>query len=465
MPTNPTNLLNTPPQTQPSSPLNTTTPNTLLNSAYKSASLTAAAQQQPHQPHTSPLDSAQQVQLTPDHQPITASILVRQQPPPIPLNTHQMVTHAKDVISKPVNHLSLHTTTTSPISRSHIHSLHDPFWQKAMHKFNVDGSLSRYKACLVANGRNQELGIDYDETFSPVVKPDTIRTRSLYGLKQASRAWFQRFASYATRVGFQHTKNYSSLFIFHSGTNIAYLLFYVDDIILTVSSTAFLQRVVSLLHGEFAMTDLGSLNYSLGVSAQRSTTGLFLSQATYAKELLERAHIRNCNPCRTLVDTNSKLGPDGNPVSDPTLYHSLASGLQGTLDYDLQLHVSNTDWLTTYTDADWAGCHVTRRSTFGYCVFLGENLLSWSTKRQATLSSVVYHSNNSVQHPCTKHIELDIHFVRDFVANGLERVMHVPFRYRYADIFTKRLPSALFQEFRSSLNVRIPPAPSTGCSS
>ncbi|GKD05034.1 DNA helicase, partial [Tanacetum coccineum] len=189
-----------------------------------------------------------------------------------------------------------------------------------------DGSLSRYKARLVANGRSQQQGIDCDETFSPVVKPATIRTvlslavsrdwpihqldvknaflhghlsetvymhqppgfvdpnkpnyvchlqRSLYGLKQAPRAWFQRFASYATRVDFQHSKTDSSLFVFHRGSDIAYLLLYVDDIILTASSSAFLQRIITSLHSEFAMTDLGSLNYFLGISAQRSATGLF----------------------------------------------------------------------------------------------------------------------------------------------------------------------------------------------
>nr|GEW92257.1 ribonuclease H-like domain-containing protein [Tanacetum cinerariifolium] len=100
----------------------------------------------------------------------------------------------------------------------------------------------------------------------------------------------------------------------------------------------------------------------------------------------------------TPVDTESKLGPDGDPVSDSTLFVSICKILvslvlkrirwyvRGTLDHGLQLHVSTTTQLTPYTDADWAGCPVTRRSTSGYCVFLRDNLLSWSAKRQVTLS-------------------------------------------------------------------------------
>nr|GEV22359.1 ribonuclease H-like domain-containing protein [Tanacetum cinerariifolium] len=387
------------------------------------------------------------------------------------------------------------------------------------HKFHADGSLSRYKVRLVANGHNQQQGIDCDETFSLVVKPATIRTvlslaisrdwpvhqldRSLYGLKQAPRAWFQRFASFVTRIGFQHSKTDTSLFVFHHGSDIAYLLLYVDGIILTTSSTALLQRIIALLYSEFAMTDLGSLHYFLGVSAQRSSSGMFLSQSKFAEEFLSELMCRIITRARPLLILNLNLHvclymQDPRDPHFTTLKRILCY-VRGTLDYGLQLYVSSTTQLTAYTDADWAGCPVTRRSTSGYCVFLGDNLLSWSAKRQVTLSrfsveaeyrgvanvvtetawirnllcelhtplftathvycdnvSAVYMSANPVQHQRTKNIEIDIHFVRDFVAKGEVRVLHMPSRFQYDDIFTKGIPAALFLEFRSSLNVRRP---------
>ncbi|GKB12366.1 ribonuclease H-like domain-containing protein [Tanacetum coccineum] len=390
------------------------------------------------------------------------------------------------------------------------------------HKFHADGTLSRYKARLVANGSSQQLGVDFDETFSPVVKPATIRTVLSLAV---SRKWpihqldvknaFLNGDLSETVYMHQPPGFVDARFPNH-GSQVAYLLLYVDDIILTASSTALLQQLIDSLHREFDMTDLGALNYFLGIFVVRHST----------------------------VDTESKLGPDGVPVQDPTMYRSLAGGLQyltftrpdlsyavqqiclymhdprephlaalkcilryvqGTLDLGLHLYASSTTSLVSYTDADWAGCPSTRRSTSGYCVFLGDNLLSWSAKRQHTLSrssaeveyrgvanvvaettwlcnllrelhsplstatlvycdnvSAVYMSVNPVQHQRTKHIKIDIHFVRDMVTAGQVRVLHMPSRFQYADIFTKGLPSALFEEFRSSLSVRLPPAPTAG---
>jgi len=204
------------------------------------------------------------------------------------------------------------------------------------------------------------------------------------------------------------------------------LLLYVDDIILTASSADLLRRLTGLLHSEFAMTDLGDLHHFLGISVTRSSDGLFLSQRQYAVDLLQRAGMAECHSTSTPVDTRAKLSAtDGAPVADATQYRSLAGALQyltltrpdlayavqqvclfmhdprephlallkrilryvkGTLSTGLHIGAGPVSSLTAYSDADWAGCPDSRRSTSGYCVFLGDNLVSWSSKRQTTVS-------------------------------------------------------------------------------
>nr|GEW40197.1 ribonuclease H-like domain-containing protein [Tanacetum cinerariifolium] len=143
------------------------------------------------------------------------------------------------------------------------------------------------------------------------------------------------------------------------------------------------------------MTDLSPLNYFLGISATRTTSGIFLSQTKYATEILERAQMLNFNHCRAPVDTEKKLGPEGSPVTEPTLYRSLAGALQyltftrPDLSYAVQqLCLYMCDPRKPHLNAmkRVLRCPATRWSTSGYCVFLGDNLLTWSSKRQGTLS-------------------------------------------------------------------------------
>ncbi|XP_074299935.1 uncharacterized protein LOC141631120 [Silene latifolia] len=368
---------------------------------------------------------------------------------------------------------------------------------------------------LLSAETSQQVGIDCDETFSPVVKPTTIRT--------APQAWYHRFATFVATIGFRHSTCDNSLFIYTKGKSTAYLLLYVDDIVITTSSNALLQDIMARLKSEFAMTDLGPLSYFLGVAATRDKSGLFLHQSKYAADIIQRANMSSCKSAQTPVDTKAKLSAaSGPPVADASLYKSLVGALQyltftcpniayvvqqiclfmhdpreehwsalkritryvkGTTSLGLHIGPSSTSTITTYTDADCGGCPDTRRSTSGYCVFLGDNLISWSSKRQPTLSrssaeaeyrgvanivaescwvrnlllelnrpirkativycdnvSAIYLSGNPVNHQRTKHIEMDIHFVREKVALGEAIIRHVPSRYQYPDVFTKGLP-------------------------
>jgi hypothetical protein len=275
-----------------------------------------------------------------------------------PGHVHPMVTWRAASVLRPVDRLILaadRTTTppdASPIPSSVRTALADPHWRRSMeeeyatllanhtwdlvpcppgtnvvtgkwlfrHKLTSDGSLDRYKARWVLQGFTQHPGVDYDETFSPVVKFATVRTvlslalsqdwvihqldvkntflhdtlteivycsqptgfvdeahpdlvcwlnRSLYGLKQAPRAWYSRFTSYLASIGFIEAKSDTSLFIYHRGDDTVFLLLYVDDIVLTTSTADLLQRTIVALQREFVMKDLGPLHHFLGITTER----------------------------------------------------------------------------------------------------------------------------------------------------------------------------------------------------
>jgi hypothetical protein len=200
-----------------------------------------------------------------------------------------------------------------------------------------------------------------------------------------------------------------------------YLLLYVDDIVLTAWSQPLPHRVIAALKKEFAMKDLGPLHHFQGVAVERHMDILFLSQRQYTLDILERHGMSTCNSCSTPVDTCAKIPADAGPaVADPTAYRSLVGALQyltftrpdityavqqvylhmhdprevhltaakrilrylqGTMGHGPVIPKTAPTQLTVYTDADWASCPDTRRSTSGYAVFLSGSLVSWSSKR------------------------------------------------------------------------------------
>lgn len=127
---------------------------------------------------------------------------------------------------------------------------------------------------------------------------------------------------------FHHSLMDTPIFIYHHGADTTNLLLHIDDIVLTASSMSLLESIISYLRREFAMTDLGALNYLLGILATRSSHGLFLSLRKYTSEILEPAHMTQCNPARTHVETTRKLDAIIPPISDPSPYCSLAGVLQ-----------------------------------------------------------------------------------------------------------------------------------------
>jgi len=228
-----------------------------------------------------------------------------------------------------------------------------------------------------------------------------------------------------TTVGFCSFGSGTSLFLYKDGAQLAYLLLYVDDIVLTACLDALLHSIIGGLHTEFAMTDLGALYHFLGILVTMTSDDLFLSQRQYDLDLLQHAGMSvnppprkltaspsflhrmdllllillsigvllvPCNISLLLVLTSPMLSSKSACLcmihGNHTLHLCILRYVKGTLSSGLQIGTGPVDSLTVtvYSDADWAGCPDSRCSTSGYCVYLGDTLVSWSLKRQTTVS-------------------------------------------------------------------------------
>lgn len=298
--------------------------------------------------------------------------------------------------------------------------------------------------------------------------------------------------------------------------------------------------MLSCLSTDFAIKDLGPLHYFLGVEVLHTPDGLFLTQQRYILDLLQRTNMMHAKPMSSPMSAAHTLSLfAGDPLPDATEYRSTVGALQylsltrpdisfavnkvcqfmhrptiphwqavkrilrylkATLTHGLTLRRTHTTNLEAYSDADWAGCPDDRKSTSGYCVFLGPNLISWSSRKQPTVSrssteseyralattaaellwlqsllrelglylrhpptiwcdniGATYLSSNPVFHARTKHIEIDYHFVRDRVANGCLDVRYRCTQDQVADILTKPIVSRRYHVLRDKLNIRDTP--------
>lgn len=360
--------------------------------------------------------------------------------------------------------------------------------------------------------------------------------KALYGLRQAPRAWYALFSSHLQQLGFRNSLADTSLFILAQGSDITYVLIYVDDIIVTGNNSVFISTLLAQLQTKFAIKDLGNLHYFLGIEVLKDSNGLFLTQHKYALEVLTKAGMLDCKPSLSPSSTKSSSAMDDSAsFHDANLYRSIVGSLQyltitkpelshavnyvcqfmhsptqshfasvkrilryvkGTLHQGLCFTPSSL-FMTAFCDADWAGNQFDRRSTSGFCVFLGDNIISWSAKKQHTVArssteaeyralaqttaelmwlqqllkdlcvsldgvpvifcdnlSAIALASNPIFHARTKHIEVDYHFIREKVLAKQVCVQHVSSEAQTADVFTKPLSVARFQHLTSKLMVK-----------
>ena len=360
--------------------------------------------------------------------------------------------------------------------------------------------------------------------------------RALYGLKQAPRAWFAKFSTIVERFGFTASSYDSALFIRRTDQGIILLLLYVDDMIITGDDISGILDLKTYLSQHVEMKDLGKLNYFLGLEITSSSDGYYVSQAKYASDLLTRAGLTDSKTSTTPLEPNCRFTPmDGTLLDDPTLYRQLVGSLvyltvtrpdisyavhivsqflsaprshhyaavlrilryiKGTLFHGLHFSAHSSLELRAYSDADWAGDPTDRRSTTGYCFFLGDSLISWRSKKQTVVArssteaeyraladvtqellwlrwlledmgvnhstattihcdnqSAIQIAHNDVFHERTKHIEIDCHFVRHHLSCGTIHLISVSSNDQTADVFTKAHPPGRLQDLVSKLKL------------
>ncbi|KAJ4789254.1 polyprotein [Rhynchospora pubera] len=247
-------------------------------------------------------------------------------------------------------------------------------------KFGADGSVLKCKARLVAKGYAQQQGIDYEETFSPVARFETVRllmavtvqlkqsiyqfdvksaflngelieevyveqpegfevkgkenwvyqlSKALYGLKQAPRAWYSKIDAYFQKLGFERSKNEPNLYVKRKGEKgLVAVCLYVDDMIYFGTNDAMVREFKEQMMSVFEMTDLGEMHYFLGLEVEQEEGRIFVSQRKYANDLVTKFGLKGCNLVQTPMNTNEKLTTiDGTGATDVTRFRSLVGGL------------------------------------------------------------------------------------------------------------------------------------------
>ncbi|GKD26524.1 putative ribonuclease H-like domain-containing protein [Tanacetum coccineum] len=259
----------------------------------------------------------------------------------------------------------------------------------------------RNKARLVAQEYTQEEVIDYDEVFAPVIEeemyvcqpqgfedPDFPHRvykveKALCGLHQALRAWYETLSTYLLGNGFQKGEIDKTLFIKRHKGDILLVQVYVDDIIFGSTKKELCFAFEKLMHEKFQMSYMGELTFFLGLQVKQKKDGMFISQNKYVEEILKKFRFTEVKTASTPMETQKPLlkDEDGEEV-DVHMYRSMI----GSLMY-LTSSRPGIMFAVSYTDSDYAGASLDRKSTTGGCQFLGCRLISWQCKKQTVVAN------------------------------------------------------------------------------
>ncbi|KAE8666818.1 hypothetical protein F3Y22_tig00112491pilonHSYRG00346 [Hibiscus syriacus] len=347
--------------------------------------------------------------------------------------------------------------------------------QKGWKIFQLD-----VKSAFLNGYLQEEIYVEQPEGFEVdgEVNKVYLLKKALYGLKQAPRAWYARIDEHLLSLGFEKSPSEPTLYVKHSTVDILIVFVYVDDVLVTGNNDVLVRNFKEEMMKVFEMTDLGTMAYFLGMEVRQDHQGVFICQRKYAKEILKKFHMVNCNSvsCLMYLTTTrpdilhvvSVLARSSQAASEEHFIAAkrLLRYVKGTIDYGVLFK-------------------------HGYCFTIGSRMFSWSSKKQDIVAestaeakfiaataavnqalwlrkilndlcleqrrstevfvdnqAAIAISNNPVFHGKTKHFNIKLYFLREVQKNGEVSLLYCSKNDQLADIFTKALPRSRFESLR-----------------